>query len=231
MLNESRAILVEGHPIIRNALVTTLLSTTMFEEVETANCFQELNEKLEKVSAYKLLILDMSFTDISGLMGVAIMRKQYPDIPILVFAANDSLDMIIQCFEHGVHGFVSKISSMQKFVNAIRVVLAGGVYIPSSAAHRMGVEPSESTEYQLEPSNERPQLTPKQREVFEQLLLGLPNKVIAIRLGMAEGTVKTHLHNIYQLLGVNSRAKAILNSQHLRNAYCLARTFPRSAHG
>jgi DNA-binding NarL/FixJ family response regulator len=195
--------------------VTSLISLSIFEEVETANCFAELNEKLERDSAYQLLILDLSLTDISDSGGMVYMREHYPDIPILIFSASDDIDTIIQCFEHGVHGFVSKNSSMQLFVNAIQVVLAGGVYIPPVASQRLGFELSESTQSQLVPINGRPQFTPKQQEVFEQMLLGMPNRVIAKRLGMAEGTVKTHLHKIYQLLQVNNRAKAILKSQQL----------------
>jgi DNA-binding NarL/FixJ family response regulator len=215
---EPRAIIVDDHPIVRNALVTSLVSLSMFSEVETAKCFRELNEKLERDSAYQLLILDLSLTDVSGPDGMQFLREHYPDIPILVFSANDSVDTIIQCFEHGVHGFVSKNAPMQTFVNAIRVVLAGGIYIPPSASHRLGFESPEHTESEQDPAHERPSFTPKQQEVLEQMLRGVPNKLIAKRLDMAEGTVKTHLHNIYQLLQVKSRAQAILKSQHLQIA-------------
>jgi len=213
---EPRAIIVDDHPIVRNALVTSLLTLNVFEEVETANCFQELNEKLARNSDFQLLILDLSLSDSSGSGGIALIRERYPNIPILVFSASDDVDTIILCFEHGVHGFVSKNSPMQIFVNAIRVVLEGGIYIPPSAAQRLEFGLSEPTDSESHPENQRPQFTPKQQEVFEQLLQGVPNRIIAKRLGMAEGTVKTHLHKIYQLLHVNSRAKAILKSQQLQ---------------
>ncbi len=216
MLKEPRAIIVDDHPIVRNALVTSLVALNVFEDVETANCFQELDEKLGRDSDFQLLILDLSLTDISGSGGMVYMRERYPDIPILVFSASDDVDTIIQCFEHGVHGFVSKNSSMQIFVNAIRIVLEGGTYIPPAAAQRLGFSLSEFTSSELDSTKERPDFTPKQQEVFEQLLKGMPNRIIAKRLGMAEGTVKTHLHKIYQILNVNSRAKAILKSQQLQ---------------
>lgn len=215
-MKEARAIVVDDHPIVRNALVTSLLALSVFAEIETANCLQELKAKLERDCDFQLLILDLSLTDISGSGGILFMREQYPDIPILVFSASDDVDTIIQCFEHGVHGFVSKNSSMQIFVNAIRVVLEGGIYIPPAAAQRLGFNLSEATDSESDPADERPQFTPKQQEVFQQLLQGMPNRVIAKRLGMAEGTVKTHLHKIYQLLHVNSRAKAILKAQQLQ---------------
>jgi DNA-binding NarL/FixJ family response regulator len=209
----TRALIVDDHPIIRGALVTSLLSLRVFDEIDTAICFQDLIDRLEKDRAYQLLILDSS-----GSGGVVSVREQFPEIPILVFSASDSTDVIAECFEYGVHGFVSKTSSMQVFVNAIRMVLSGSIYIPPSAASLMGFEPVAVSDLGLDtaPDEERVHFTPKQREVFEQLMLGVPNKIIARRLDMAEGTVKTHLHGIYQLLRVSSRAQAILKSRQIQ---------------
>lgn len=214
----TRALIVDDHPIIRGALVTSLLSLHVFDEIDTATSFQDLMDKLDKDRAYQLLILDLSLTDSSGSGGVVQVRELYPEIPILIFSASDSTDVIAECFEYGVHGFVSKTSSMQVFVNAIRMVLSGSIYIPPSAASLMGFELAAVNDAVVNeaPEQECVHFTPKQREVFEQLMQGVPNKVIARRLDMAEGTVKTHLHGIYQLLRVNSRAQAILKSRQVQ---------------
>lgn len=211
-----RALIVDDHPIIRDALVTSLVSLSVFDEVDTARSFQELLDKLEQEGDYQLLILDLSLTDISGSDGMLYVREHYADIPIVIFSGNDSTDIIAECFENGVHGFVSKSSSMQIFVNAIQMVLAGSTYIPPSAIRLMGYEPRENIELNEEPAGEEVHFSPKQQQVFEQLMLGVPNKVIARRLGIAEGTVKTHLHSIYQILRVSNRAQAILKSRQLR---------------
>lgn len=212
----TRALIVDDHPIIRSTLVTALLSLRVFDEIETACSLQELLEKLARDASFQMLILDLSLTDISGSQGVASVREQYPDIPVLVFSGSDSTDIIAECFEFGVHGFVSKASSMQTFVSAIRTVLAGSLYIPPSAAQLMGFDPPEMRSAEEELADERVHFTPRQQMVFEQLLLGVPNKIIARRLDMAEGTVKTHLHGIYQILRVNSRAQAILKSRQIQ---------------
>ncbi len=188
----------------------------VFDEMETASSFSTLVEKLALDAHFQLLILDLSLTDTSGSRSIEFIREQYPEVPILIFSAFDSVDIITQCFEYGVHGFVSKNAPMQTIVNAIRVVAAGGMYIPPSAARSMGFEPTDVSDTEAPSGDAGLHFTPKQREVFEQLLLGLPNKVIASRLKMAEGTVKTHLHGIYQILRVNSRAQAILKSRQLQ---------------
>jgi DNA-binding NarL/FixJ family response regulator len=209
-------LIVDDHPIMRDALFTSLLSLGVFEILDTASDFQELLEKLERDASYHLLILDLSLTDISGSKGVVHIREHYPEIPIIIFSGNDSTVIIAECFELGVHGFVSKNASMEVFVKAIRIVLSGGIYIPPLAAHQMGFVAEEALEYPTRSGDELIHLTPKQKEVFDQLMLGVPNKIIARRLDIAEGTVKAHLHCIYQLLRVNSRAQAILKSRQVQ---------------
>lgn len=214
----TRVLIVDDHPIVRTAMVTALLSLRVFDEVDTANSFQDLLGKLEQDQAYQLLVLDLSLTDRSGSAGVVQIRELYPDIPVLVFSSNDSPEVIAECFENGVHGFVSKTASMPVFVNAIHMVLSGSMYIPPGAASLMGFKPINIVESKLDalPILEQVHFTPKQKAVFEQLLQGVPNKIIARRLNIAEGTVKTHLHGIYQVLRVNSRAQAILKSRQIQ---------------
>jgi len=210
-----RAIIVDDHPIIRDALVTSLVALEVFDEVDTAKSFEELLATLALDSDYDLLILDLSLTDMSGSGGMIHVREHHPDIPVVIFSGNDSTDVIAEAFENGVHGFVSKSSPMSVFVSAIKLVLAGSTYIPPSAIRLMGYEPRAQADKASQPEPEQVRFTPKQEQVFRQLMLGAPNKVIADRLEMAEGTVKTHLHSIFQILRVRNRAQAILKSRQL----------------
>jgi DNA-binding NarL/FixJ family response regulator len=212
----SRVLVIDDHPIVRDALAAALISLNVVDEVETADSFRSMVDKLERDALFQMLILDLSLADTHGSRSVEFIREQYTHIPILIFSGYDATDIIAQCFEYGVHGFVSKNSPMQAIVSAIRVVLAGGLYIPPSAARAMGFELPDSKEPALPWQEHKPPFTPKQQEVFDLLLQGLPNKVIARRLGMAEGTVKTHLHGIYQIMRVNSRAQAILKARQLK---------------
>ena len=212
---EQRALIVDDHPIIRDALVTSLVALGVFSAVETCSSFTETLDRLKINSDYKLLILDLSLTDMTGTNGMVQIREQYPDIPIIIFSGTDSTDMIAEAFEWGVHGFVSKSSSMKIVVNAIQMVLAGSTYIPPAAIRLMGYEPNEERQDLSAADEEVVHLSPKQRQVFDQLILGVPNKVIADRLSMAEGTVKTHLLSVYQILRVRNRAQAILRARQL----------------
>lgn len=214
----NRALIVDDHPIVRSALVTSLVSLEIFDDLETAGSFQELIEKLEADSNYQLLILDLSLTDISGADGLVYIRENYSDIPVVVFSGHSSANVIAECFDKGVHGFVSKNSSMQVFTNAIRIVLSGSSYIPPEAVNLMGLEPANTADIAPGLEEKKIEFSPKQRQVFDQLVMGMPNKVIAARLNMAEGTVKAHLHSIYQILRVTNRAQAILRARELQIA-------------
>jgi len=211
----SRALIVDDHPIVRNALVTSLISLGIFDDLDTAGSFRELIGKLEGDANYQLLILDLSLTDVSGADGLIYIRENYPEIPVVVFSGHSSADIIAECFEKGVQGFVSKNSSLQVFTNAIRIVLSGSSYIPPEAVSLMGLEPTGADACKTGAAASAIEFSPKQRQVFEQLVRGVPNRIIATRLNMAEGTVKAHLHSIYQILRVTNRAQAILRAREL----------------
>ena len=214
---EKRALIVDDHPIIRDALVTSLVALEVFKAVETCASFEETRERLAGNSRYDLLILDLSLMDTSGTDGMRYIRENYPEVPVLIFSADDTVETISEAFEAGVHGFVSKSSPVQVVVNAIQLVIAGSTYIPPDAIAMMGFSPPAARPaLQAEEQPASVQLSPKQQVVFEQLVQGMPNKVIADRLDIAEGTVKTHVHSIYQALRVRNRAQAILKARQLR---------------
>jgi DNA-binding NarL/FixJ family response regulator len=210
-----RALVVEDHPIVRDVIVSSLSSFGIFQNVVTASSLQETLGVLAEDDGFALIILDLHLSDTVGTEGMSTLRESYPDIPIVIFSGEDSTDTISKAFEYGVRGYIPKSSSMAIVISAIKVVLAGSSYIPPHAIRMFGFEPLQATEVISEGPKNAVSLSPKQSAVFAELLNGVPNKVIALRLNMAEGTVKTHLHTIYQVLKVRSRAQAILKARDL----------------
>jgi len=210
-----RALVVEDHPIVRDVIVASLSSLGIFESVVTASSLQETLGVLADDDGFALIILDLYLSDTVGTEGMTTLRESYPDIPVVIFSGEDSTDTISKAFEYGVRGYIPKSSSMAIVISAIKVVLAGSSYIPPHAIRMLGFEPAQATEVMSEKQKNAVSLSPKQSAVFAELLNGVPNKVIALRLNMAEGTVKTHLHTIYQVLKVRSRAQAILKARDL----------------
>ncbi len=208
-----RILLVDDHPIITDALGTALVSLRVVDQVDKEMTVAAALARLEASDAYDLLMLDLHLADAEGLEGMLRLRDSFPELPVIIFSGDESSSTVAAAFEQGVQGYIPKSSPMPVVVNAIRVVLSGGNYIPPQAARMLGFEARAVPGRASIESGTLPSLSPRQRQVLHCLLQGLPNKVIGTRLGMADGTVKSHLNGIYRLFAVNSRAQLILKAR------------------
>ena len=212
----SRALVVDDHPILHEAVRRSLLSLNVFDAVDTESSMAAASARLHEVPGYDLLILDLHLTDTHGLESLTAVREAFPGLPVIIFSADDSSATIVSAYEYGVQGYVAKNEQMSTLRQAIQIVLAGGIYMPPQVARMLGFEPRPlpvSAHASSGPA--LPSLSPRQREVMHYLLKGMPNKIIARRLNMADGTVKSHLNTVYRLFSVNSRAQLILKAMQM----------------
>lgn len=210
----ARAILVDDHNIVIEALRSALAAMRVFDRVDSANSIAAARALLETDRACDLAILDLHLADTQGRETVLAMRESFPDVPILVFSGDESLENVTMAFECGARGYVTKSSPMNVVNAAIKLVLAGGVYVPPDAMRLLGgVVSAQPASGAVAEAGLR--LSGRQKEVFDLLLQGMPNKVIAARLDMAEGTAKAHLNTVYRVLGVRTRVEAILKARQL----------------
>ena len=210
-----RALIVDDHPIITDALSTALVVLRVFDSVDKEHSLTAATTRLHGAKPYDLVMLDLHLGDARGLEVMQLVRERCPDMPVVIFSGDESSATVAEAFEHGVQGYISKNSPMTVVINAIRIVLAGGVYIPPQAVRMLGFDPQPATGTAPAPRQQIPELSPRQREVLGCLLQGLPNKHIGIRLDMAEGPVKSHLAMVYRIFDVASRAQLILRARDL----------------
>jgi len=209
-----RALVVDDHPLMVTAITTAISALRLFDRIEAAGSLSQAISLLDQDPMCNLAILDLHLGDAEGRESLNVMRERFPDVPVIVFSGDQSLENITMAFECNARGYVLKSSPMPILANAIRLVLAGTSYIPVEAASILGFSLPDSTgNAQLPPVSL--QLSGRQEEVFRLLLQGMPNKVIGSRLKMAEGTVKAHLNTVYRVLGVRTRVEAILRAQEL----------------
>ena len=205
-----RAILVDDHPIITDALTTALGSFGVFDSIDIEASLESARTRLENNRHYDLIILDLHLGDSEGIHSMEWMRETYPDIPVIIFSGEESAAIISKSFEHGVRGYIPKSSPMNVIISALKMVLLGGNYLPSQLINQKALTQPISVQ---DDSNPVSRLTPRQTEVFYQLLQGLSNKVIARRLDMAEGTVKAHLNTVYRVFDAENRAQVIIKAK------------------
>lgn len=206
-----RALVVDDHPIVADAMATAIGAMRLFDRVEAAGSIDDALGMLEADPVCNLAVLDLHLGEAPARQTLLTLRERFPDVPILIFSGDDSLESITMGFECGARGYATKSSPMNVVSNAIRLVLSGSCYIPPEAAQMLGFSmPAARAGESFTPS--ALPLSGRQQQVFRLLLQGMPNKVIGARLSMAEGTVKAHLNTVYRMLGVRTRVEAVLRA-------------------
>jgi DNA-binding NarL/FixJ family response regulator len=146
--------------------------------------------------------MDLEMPVLDGIEATRIIREEWPETAVLVLTSFSDVRRITAALNVGAAGYLLKDSSAGDVVRGIRAAAAGGAPLDPHAA-RLLLEAKDAPDPLAG-------ISPREREVFALLLDGLPNKVIAQRLGISEKTVKTHLTNIFRRIGVTDRLQAVL---------------------
>ncbi|KIQ31219.1 LuxR family transcriptional regulator [Variovorax paradoxus] len=179
-----------------------------------------------------LALIDLNMPGADGQAHIDEIRRRHPAVPVIVLSGYEDPAIMRSALERGVLGFIPKAYSPDVMLSAVRLVLAGGVYVPPMMLTALppgivaGVAPQAGgtealtrgggTGQTLE--HLRSVLTERQVEVLQLLSQGKPNKLIGRSLGISEGTVKIHLAAIFRALNVRNRTEAVVAAQALTEA-------------
>jgi len=208
---EMKILMVDDHPLIRSALRYVLAELdTGLELLDAADGAAALRA-IDEHADLDLVLLDLALPDMDGREALARLRARRPDVPIVVLSASEDTESVRTALDGGAMGFVPKSSSNQVMLGALRLVLAGGVYVPLQAlpAEPVSARPCCA----LDPAGIG--LTERQSEVLALMVQGKPNKLICRELGLAEGTVKIHVTAILKALEVTNRTQAVIAANRL----------------
>jgi len=212
-----KVLLVDDHPLILSALQAMIQSLDAEVEVTAVGSAAAARTALASGIDFDLVLLDLQLGDASGFDVLVEMRKAHPALPVVVLSASDRASDVIQSIDLGAMGFVPKRASTETLVEALRLVMSGGIYVPAmhlganqGAPGGAAIPAAAQGNFQTPPSFEELGLTPRQSDVLTQLLQGKPNKEIARRLGLSVETVKDHVQAVLRALGVSSRTQAVL---------------------
>lgn len=145
-------------------------------------------------------IVDLRMAGTGGLVVVAQLQRVRPALPVLVLSSSEEPDDVRRALAAGARGYCPKSAAPATLLAALQLVLAGEVYVPPLMALAAAVPT---------PAGDASGLTPRQREVLQQLCLGQTNKQIARILAMQEKTVKGHVSAIFKALNVVHRLQAV----------------------
>jgi len=180
-----------------------------------------------------LALIDLNMPGADGQAHIDEIRRRHPAVPVIVLSGYEDPAIMRSALERGVLGFIPKAYSPEVMLSAVRLVLAGGVYVPPMMLTALppgivaGVAPqaggAEAPTRNGGGGNQtlehlRSVLTERQVEVLQLLSQGKPNKLIGRSLGISEGTVKIHLAAIFRALNVRNRTEAVVAAQALTEA-------------
>lgn len=213
-----KILVVDDHPLILEALQHVLQQLDGEVEVLSAQCAESGRELVAAHPDASLLLLDLQLPGAYGMSLLSELRQSHPTVPVVVLSGSDRREDVLQAIDLGAMGFIPKRSSSRVMLQALRLILSGGVYVPPEIfTQRDSAE--EAPAAANDPGRPlRPRdlgLTDRQAQVFALLLQGKSNKVICRELGLAEGTVKIHVAAILRALNVHTRTQAVIEASRL----------------
>ncbi|GLR69943.1 LuxR C-terminal-related transcriptional regulator [Agaribacter marinus] len=205
-------LIADDHPLYREALKGAL--KTEFDRVTylESDSFNSTVNVIRNNRRLNLLLLDLNMPGCDNFYGLLRIKQTYPDLPIAVVSATDSIDVISQVLEFGADAFIPKTTPTTDLIIALKTVLDGEKWIPEHIKKEL-VEVNSDT---LEIAQQVKELTPKQFQVLRFIKQGMMNKQIADHLSVTEATVKAHISMIFKRLNVKSRTQILVAIEKLQ---------------
>jgi DNA-binding NarL/FixJ family response regulator len=219
-----KILVVDDHALIREAMRTVLRELVADVHVLEAASGHEVHELTRAHPDLALLLLDLRLPDSDGLDLLAVLRRERPSLPVVMMSAFNDRDNVTRALEAGASGFIPKTVSRDVLTSALRLILAGGMYIPPDVLGRSAAQtqpqppPLAATDSHADAGSKTgegrsPQdlgLTDRQIQVLALMMQGKSNKLICRALSLAEPTVKNHVSAILKVLGASNRTEAVL---------------------
>jgi two-component system, NarL family, nitrate/nitrite response regulator NarL len=197
----TRLLIADDHPIVLDGICALLRDLDVDVVARCRNGEQVLAE-VERTRP-ELLVLDVQMPGLTGLQVLRTLRQAGDRTPVILLTASLSSAEAIEAIQLGVNGLVLKESAPRQLLQCVESVRAGERWIDPEATERaLAYATGQKNSY----ASDGP-LTTRERDLVRLVTLGLRNKEIAAEMSITEGTVKMHLHNIYEKLGIGSRTE------------------------
>jgi two-component system, NarL family, nitrate/nitrite response regulator NarL len=219
-----RVLIADGQPIVLEGLRSVLAAHTTIQVVGEAMDGVEAIDKTVQLDP-DVLLLDLRMPRVDGLTVLRSIQTRAPRSKVVFFATTDHKEEFVEAMKLGCSGVLLKESPVHLIEKSIQKVYAGEIWLDSNTTAAVIRQFAAPTEYAPshpngKPNRERAQLSQREREIIVLIAQGYKNKEIAEKMFITEQTVKNHLHNVFDKLGVSDRLElalyAIHNSLHVK---------------
>src|SRR6202790_2470455 len=211
-----RIVIADDHPIVRDGLKKLLLLEGDFEAVGGAGDGREVLDKVRELDP-DVLLLDLRMPNLDGLGALQALQQVNQRTRVIILTASEDKNEFVQAMKLGCSGIVLKQTAPELIIKSIRKVHGGEIWLDShttSAVMRQFAAPGEIGSSGSGKSRERSPLSQREREIVQLVAQGYKNKEMAEKMFISEQTVKNHLHNIFDKLGVSDRLELALYAIH-----------------
>jgi two-component system, NarL family, nitrate/nitrite response regulator NarL len=212
-----RLVIADDHPIVRDGLKKLLLLEDDFEVIGEAADGREVLEKVRELDP-DVLLLDLRMPKLDGLSTLQALRQVNKCTRIIILTASEDKNEFVQAMKLGCSGIVLKQTAPDMIVKSIRKVSSGEIWLDShttaAVMRQFSTGPEDSGWAQGGKGSERSPLSTREREIMAFVAQGYKNKEMAEKMFISEQTVKNHLHNIFEKLGVSDRLELALYAIH-----------------
>ena len=184
-----------------------------------------------KLNLAVVYIRDQRLTNTCVQSALELLRMRFPEASTVVLADSDDVDEVNRALAYGVRGYIPTSVEWEVAVAALRLVSAGGTFVPADALRSTASKPDDQPEGERQGRSDGLDLTPRELSVIDLLREGKPNKVIAAQLDMQENTVKVHVRNILKKLNATNRTHAAFVANRLLGKDAQPVALPQVASG
>ncbi|WP_273567867.1 response regulator [Maribacter halichondriae] len=193
-----KVLIADNHPIIRMGVKNVLEAASGFQVLGEVSTTSELFSKLEELSP-DVVMLEMDIPEINGIATLRKIKKEYPDVRVLMYSGQSEDVYALSTIRAGAFGYLSKASDIDYIISAVRKVAEGNMFITNELAQRLAFD--EGTQ---KPRRFFRKLSTREVEVLKLLASGKRNKDVAESLNLNEKTVSTYKARLMKKLNVDN---------------------------
>lgn len=203
-MEEIKILIADDHPVVREGLIAMLSRELDFKVIGEAKDGAEAVNRVRELSP-DVVLMDLRMPEMDGVEAMRQIRAVNPDVKFIILTTYSDDDYIFSGIEAGARAYLLKDAPREELFKAIRAVHRGESLIQPVVASKLLDRFSQLS--RRTPSGE--ELSQRELEVLCLMAKGSANKEISAELKIAQSTVKTHITNIFQKLGVNDRTEAV----------------------
>jgi two-component system response regulator NreC len=209
-MNKIKILLADDHPLVRSGLIKMLEPFKEFSVIGEAGDGEEAVTLTKKLQP-DIVIIDLSMPKLNGIEATKLIRKNNPEVKVLVLTMHDNEEYVYQILRSGAGGYMLKNSGKDDLATAIRAVANGERFFSPRVSEIMVeayLRKAGTRTEQPEMGNEI-HLTKREHEILDYIADGLNNAQIAEKLFISARTVDTHRTNIMQKLDIHDAANLV----------------------